>query len=124
MFAPADPTAQPDFQIDPYRSPFFQIVQPQVGSDRWAEVGFVWTVGSSRTNAVESWYLYDTVTAGSPQAVYTWPGYDAAGQIIGAVLRLVPATAPPGESPDTLKVYLERTHGVSVTSIKGTMVAG
>ena len=124
MFAPADPTAQPDFQIDPFRSPLFQILQPQINSDRWAEVGFVWTVGSSRSNAVENWYLYETVTPGGAQAAYTWPGYDATGRITGAVLRLMPATAPAGESPDSLKAYLERANGVAVTYLKGTIVAG
>jgi hypothetical protein len=125
MFDPADPTAQPDFQIDPMRSPLFQILQPVAGGgDRLAEVGFVWTLGSSRTNSTEHWYLYDTVTAGSPQQAYTWPGYDSNGRIAGVGLRLVPATAPTGQSPDTLKAYLERSNGVSITYVRGTMVAG
>jgi hypothetical protein len=124
MFAPADPTAQPDFQIDPFRSPLFQILQPQIGSDTWAEVGFVWTIGSSRTNSTEHWYLYSTVTAGSPQAAYTWPGYDANGRVFGANLRLVPSIPPAGQTPDTMTAYLERANGVSLTHIRGTMVAG
>jgi hypothetical protein len=124
MFAPADPTTEPDFQIDPLRSPFFQILQPQGSPDRLQEVGFVWTIGSSRTNSQEHWYLYDTVTAGNPQAVYTWPGYDANGVIAGVGLRLIPATPPNGQSPTSMKAYLERTNGVSITYVKGTMVSG
>ena len=124
MFAPEDPTLQANYEIDPMRSPYFQILQPQIGSDTWAEVGFVWVIGSSRTNAIESWYLYSAVADGGRQAVYSWPGYDASGRILGANLRLVPATAPAGQTPNTLKAYLERANGVSVTSIRGTMTAG
>jgi len=128
MFQPNDPTlisTEPaDFQIDPIRSPYFQILQPDP-SDRWLEVGFVWTMGTSRTSSVENWYLYDRVPTGSALlAAYTWPGYDASGRLSGMNLRLVPATAPAGETPSTMTTYLQRNKGVSLTYVKGSMAAG
>lgn len=127
MFEPSDPTASSpeavDFQIEPIRSPFFQILQPDPFG-QWLEVGFVWTMGTSRTSAVENWYLYDSVPGGSTLAKYAWPGYDSAGRLNGADLRLVPATAPAGQTPSTLSSYLERTKNVKLTYIKGTMGAG
>lgn len=124
MFKPDDPTALPDYQIDPLKSPFFQILQPL--SEQWVEVGFVWTSGTSRTSSTENWYLYSSVTPGTSVArgAYMWPGYDASGRIIGAAIRLVPATPPAGATTDTLKDYLERSNGVTLTYIKGTMAAG
>lgn len=128
MFQPNDPTQSapdsPDFQIDPYRAPYFQIVQPEVGSDRWQEVGFVWTMGTSRTSSIEHWYLYDSVPRGGELATYAWPGWDASGRLVGTHFRLVPATAPAGQTPSTLATWLERTKNVSITYIKGTMGAG
>jgi hypothetical protein len=124
MLRPDDPTAAPDYQIDPLNSPYFQLLQPQAGSDAWHEVGFVWTIGTSRTNATEYWYLYQTVSDASKRAPYTWPGYNASGAIVGIAMRFFPSTVPAGQTPQTLASYLERTNGVTLTYIQGTMTAG
>jgi hypothetical protein len=123
MIRPDDPTVTADYQIDPYRSPYFQMLQPQVGSDAWLEVGFVWTIGSSRTNSQENWYLYDTVSD-TARAPYKWPGFLPTGGIVGLTLRLVPAVVPAGQTPTTLATYLQRANNVTLTYIQGTMVAG
>lgn len=123
MFEVNDSTDEVNFQIDPVRSPYFQLMQPI--DDRWVEVGFVWTSGTSRTNSVENWYLYDTVAPGDrTRAPYLWPGYNGGGRIRGMNLRLVPATAPAGQSVSTLKVYLERNNNVTLTHVKGVMSPG
>jgi hypothetical protein len=111
----------PTFQIDPQRSPFFRVLQPQAGTDVWKEVGFVWTMGTSRTSSVEYWYLYNTVPTGSSLAPYTWPGYDASGRIFGANLRLVPATPPSGQTQYTLSHMLTVEKGVTLTSLSAQM---
>lgn len=122
---PSDaPAAELTFQIDPLRAPFFQILQPVIGEDRWIEAGFVWTAGLSPTNAIENWYLYATTAPDDRErAPYTWPGYKS-GTLVGATLRLVPATVPPGLNTGQLKEYLERENGVSITHIKAAMAAG
>lgn len=124
MIRPDDPTAMPAFEIEPVRSPLFQLLQPQVGSDKWMEVGYVWVYGTSRTNCTECWYLYDSAPAGTSFAAYTWPGYDATGKLLGTALRLVPATPPAGQDPTTMKGYLEKTNGVTVNYVVGTMSQG
>lgn len=124
MFQPNDPTAEPDFQIDTVRSPFFQILQIPQGSTQWAEVGFVWTIGSSRLSSTENWYLYDSTPTGTGLAPYFWPGYNVTGKLAGTGIRLEPATVPEGQTPATLKDYLQRSKRVTITYIKGTMAAG
>jgi hypothetical protein len=126
MFQIEDPTAPPDYQIDPYKSPFFQIMQPTVGSDQWVEVGFVWTSGTSRVSSTENWYLYSNVpTTAAGKGNYTWPGYDTAGRLVGAVLRLMPATPPAGQDFTTIADYLARSAGgATITYVKGVMSAG
>jgi hypothetical protein len=115
-------TTVPFLQIDPQRTPMFRILQQASPAGAWCEVGWVWTVGASRTHSTEHWYLYASVAAGgADRATYGWPGYDATGAVVGTTLRLDPATPPPGQDPGTFKAYLEREHGVTITYIKGTM---
>lgn len=124
MFQAFDPTAPADFQIDPFKSPFFFLYQSQAGTDKVLEVGVVWVMGTSRTSSVENWYLYENVPDGSSLAAYTWYGYDATGRLAGGTLRLVPATPPAGETPESLTTYLQRTKGVSLTYVKATCAPG
>ena len=123
MFQPDDPTAEADFQIDPVRSPYFQIMQKE--AELWVEVGFVWTSGTSRTNSIENWYLYDSVAPGDrTRRAYEWPGYNRLGRLLGTKLRLVPATPPTGVTVSELKVYLERNNQVTLTHVKGVVTPG
>lgn len=122
MIQPDNP-AMPTFEIDSLNSPFFQILQPQAGSDRWLEVGFVWTIGASRTDCTEHWYLYSAAPAGSSFAAYQWPGYDASGRQSGASLRLVPAARPTVTDPAAMPALLQR-RGVTVFYVKAATSPG
>lgn len=114
----------PHFQIDPDQRPIFKLMQPI--NETWVEVGYVWAVGKSRTNSTEHWYLYSATPDGSAGrlAPYTWAGVDGTGRIAGISLRLDPTTAPADATPDTLKDYLEKQLGVSVTYVRGDMSKG
>jgi hypothetical protein len=120
---PSDkPADELTFQIEPLRAPYFQIMQPV--DDGWVEAGFVWTAGLSPTNAIENWYLYAATDPNDRErAPYRWPGYKG-GTLLGATLRLVPATVPPGLNTGQLKEYLERTNNVTITHIKAAMAQG
>ena len=134
MFDRHDPTAKPStdpatseltFEIDPLRAPFFKILQPVIGEDRWAEVGFVWAAGLSRTNGIENWWLYDRTAEGDRErAAYRWPGFDANGRNIGQDLRLEPATPPPATSVSQMRDYLQRTYNVTLTHVKAAIAEG
>jgi hypothetical protein len=121
MIDPELTSDSPTFQIDPMRSPLFRILQPQAGTDVWKEVGFVWTMGASRTSSTEYWYLYNTVPDGSSLMAYTWPGWDANGRVFGASLRLVPTTPPAGLDQYSFATFLKKEKGVTLTGIAGTM---
>jgi hypothetical protein len=118
--ATADDTS---FEIEPLNAPLFVIMQPTQGGEGFSEAGYVWTVGSSRTNSQENWYLYETA-GGSGLQAYQWPGYDQTGRQVGTTLQLVPATWPAGQNPSTFKAYLESTKRVTVTYITAACRAG
>lgn len=115
MFDPELQTDSPTFQLDPQRSPFFRITQPD-SAEVWKEVGFVWVIGASRTSSVEYWYLYNTVPAGSSMAVYAWPAANRAG-----AMRLTPVTPPAGQTQYTLPKFLAVEKGVTLTSVSATV---
>lgn len=132
MFDRHDPTKPADkarandltFEIDPFRAPFFKILQ-QAADDRWVEVGFVWTAGLSRTNGIENWWLYDTTSdVDRERAPYRWPGFNSAGQNVGQDLRLQAATPPPNQNISTMKDYLQRTNNVTLTHVKAVVSEG
>lgn len=131
MIRPDDPskptTDTPEevsFQIEPQRAPFFQLMQQAIGEDRWVEVGFVWTAGANRYNAIENWYLYETTTPDDRERQpYQWPGWTS-GQLRGMNLRLVPSTAPAGLNTIQMKTHLERAHGVTISHVKAAMAQG
>ncbi|MFT3770611.1 MAG: hypothetical protein QM820_34735 [Minicystis sp.] len=122
-------TADVSFEIDPMRAPFFSVQQLQADTGEWREVGYVWTFGTSRTNSQEFWFLFDSVQEGDRgRAAYNWPGAETrtaegAIGIKGADLRLVPGTAPQGTGPSNLAAYLQRTYGVTLTSLRATVGA-
>ncbi|APR78763.1 Hypothetical protein A7982_04110 [Minicystis rosea] len=127
MFQPNEPAADADesFEIDPMRAPYFMVQQVQPTGE-WLEVGAVWTFGTSRTNTIEYWFLYETVSSGDRgRAAYTWPGYsEARGEgLRGTSLRLMPATPPDGLKPATLEAYFRERLGIAVTALKGTVGA-
>ena len=56
-----------NIQVDPYN--VYKLMQKSL------EVGWVFVTGPSRTNSVEHWLLYKTLTSTAEgKAVYAWPG--------------------------------------------------
>jgi hypothetical protein len=56
-----------NIQLDPYN--VFKLKQNSI------DVGWVYVKGPSRTNSVEHWLLYKTLTSSAVnKAVYAWPG--------------------------------------------------
>lgn len=132
MIRPDDPsnprtetsTDELSFQIEPQRAPFFQLMQQVIGEDRWVEVGFVWTAGINRYNAIENWYLYEKTNPDDrTRQPYQWPGWTT-GRLAGMTLKLVPSTAPTGLNTGEMRAYLERTNDVTISHVKSSMAQG